>query len=379
MKPKNVPGETRDASDNLDNSSNKESISKPQNFKDYRDIISHYESNHDYPEMVKVCNKTLELGLSPEKYGDIISAKLRALKSMKHYKEAVATLKQATEAYPNSILFYAWLGFIYEEMDEHEKAVAALKQGLEIKSEFIGNHYFFARALAESGLHKEAMGQFEKDETDEKSFSSNNKIDIGECLVALGRHGEALETFAKAEERVLGSRGYALTVGKADALSGLGQHEEAILVLREGIGEVHEDILNVESDNEIDPDKKRAILEHFSGTKALLYYDVGIQLIKSGRKDEAIYAFENVIEFDKDATALLKQVFHILSEYSENLEDVLEICEEMISQRPNFKDAYYTKFNIEQKLGLYKDAENTRNEVQRIFGDPEPKKKDDMC
>jgi tetratricopeptide (TPR) repeat protein len=138
-------------------------------------------------------------------------------------------------------------------------------------------------------------------------------------------------------------------------------------------------MFKVELDNETDPDKKRTILERFSKTKALLYYDVGIQLIKSGRKDEAIYAFENVIEFDKDDTVLLEQVFHILSEYSENLEDVLGICEEMISQRPNFKDAYYTKFNIEQKLGLHKDAENTRNEARRIFGNPEPKKKDDMC
>lgn len=303
------------------------------------DLISEYEGKWEYAEVIKACDRMLELNLPNEIHTDLICSKCRALQKLKLYREGVGFVESEIKKNPDDISLYAWLGTLYRDLGEADKAVEGLRRGLEVKPCSIDRIFSFAMELQEAGLYEEAVAQFIK--YDELTGETNN-INIAECLNALGRHEEAME-YIKEDEKIDIEWRYYKAMAKFDTLVGLGRHEEALGVLYDAI------------DEEDEPD-----------TLALIYMDLGSLLFRTGDREMAIEAFQKVLEHDSDSTRYFKTVLRVVQDATDQSEELFELYEKMIAMQPNFVGAYEAKFELESKLGYEEDAEETRRKIGQI-------------
>ena len=110
-------------------------------------------------------------------------------------KRIVALLKKegAESTYMDLYLF----GHLSDQQGEHEKALEAFREAVDLKPDFARGYQRIGTALGQRGRHKKALEAFQEAARLEPD-SARNHHDIGFALASLGRYEEAVEPYKEA-------------------------------------------------------------------------------------------------------------------------------------------------------------------------------------
>ncbi len=108
------------------------------------------------------------------------------------YKRIVGLLKKegAESTYMDLYLF----GHLSDQQGEHEKALEAFREAVDLKPDFARGYQRIGTALGQRGRHKKALQAFQEAARLEPD-SARNHHDIGFALTSLGRYEEAVEPY----------------------------------------------------------------------------------------------------------------------------------------------------------------------------------------
>ena len=237
---------------------------------------------------------------------------------------------------------------------EKEKQIQSPAIPLDITAEMIESNssdVWFNKgfALNNLGKYEEAIEAFDKviDMDPSNSYAWNNK---GYALNNLGRYEDGLQAFAKALE--MDHNNIDAWNNKAWALNNLERYEDALLA--------SEKALEIDPNNFLASGNKIIALlglsiNNIESDSPDAWFSKGFELNNMGKYQEAIEAFDRVVDMDPSNTAAWNNKGYALINLG-RYEDGLQACEKALEIDPNNVYAWNNKAWALNNLGRYEEA-----------------------
>ncbi len=246
-------------------------------------------------------------------------------------KDALPSLRRATELLPYDAQAHAGLGVALRALGHWPEAYASFQRSLILRPNSIDAIAGAADSLRVGGRVTDAMTLYQR-ALQVNSLAPDVLGHLADCLTALGRFQEALEHYQRAI--AIDPRNARLYCNQAHALGHLGQMEMAVT------------------------SSQRAIM--LDPTLADAHDNLGLALVGLGRFPEAAPSFRQALALDPNHTDALNNLGRCLIELGEP-EHTLAIFQRAIALRPNHApshrylgDALLTLRRLDEAVASYR-------------------------
>ena len=262
-----------------------------------------------------------------------------ALTECGRIEEAVAILKKLTAAHPQQAESHFLLGNCYSLTDRHEAAAGRFQAALRVRPDYQEAIFNLGITLRKMGRKEEAAALFNKLITMPGGDNADNHFQVGLCLQAQAKHGEAVPHYRRALE---------LNPSHGDTCYNLG------IALRES-GKADEAAKVLE---------KAGDLPGTTVKPAVIECNIGLALQEAERYQEAIPHFRRATELDPGyAEAFSDWGSTMLAMGRPG--DAVNMYRKAVTLRPDFHEAWYNMgIAFLELLELGKAAEHYRRAIE---------------
>ena len=156
------------------------------------------------------------------------------LRPMGRSDEALLQVQQAVKLDPLSPNYNAWLGVVYNSMQQHDLAIAQYERAIELDPSLWRPHWLLAIAYGQMRKFEDSIAEAQK----ACELSGRNAPTLGALGMAYGRAGRRIEAEALLEKLMARSRtDYISPFAMALVYSGLGESDQVIEWLEKGVEE----------------------------------------------------------------------------------------------------------------------------------------------
>ncbi|GMR22111.1 MAG: hypothetical protein BMS9Abin37_0439 [Acidobacteriota bacterium] len=226
--------------------------------------------------------------------------------------------------------YWAHLGFVREQLGDHDESVAAFSHARELVGGDERFETFYIQGLIAADRPDEAIQAID-DVLEKNPESDRFKVLKARALDTRGEHGEAIELVLELSQQSPGDE--MLAQGVIDIYQQQKRYADAEAFVRGRLAE--------------------------SSDSVALMFQLGAVLERQGKLAEAEAMFETILEMEPDSAATLNYLGYMLAEQDRRLDESLELIQRALAQDP-YNGAYLDSLGwVYFKMGKLDLAEDS--------------------
>jgi tetratricopeptide (TPR) repeat protein len=156
------------------------------------------------------------------------------------YQEALAEIRKAQQLDPASLITNSFVCFVYMHAREYNNAIKECRKDLELEPRFMPAHAWIADSYLFTGRFEEAAAEFKK-ALDLSGNANYFLTALGMTYGLEGKKDEARKILGELKLRA--TQTYVSPYGLADVYIGLGDKEQALVMLEQAVRERSADLM----------------------------------------------------------------------------------------------------------------------------------------